>query len=137
MGNILRRALLPILAAIVGVGMLFYSAKVHRISVTEARESKKTIEFPMEMPQGPPQFSGGPPMDGFPPDGPPMGGPLPGEKPPMIKKTITVVQPVSLWELEPAIVRDVTVGGVQLLASGEIRRTYDSSSGKGPALCPT
>jgi len=37
-------------------------------------------------------------------------------------------------EPEWAIVRDVTVGGVALLANGHLKRTY---SGKPPSLCPS
>jgi hypothetical protein len=37
-------------------------------------------------------------------------------------------------EPEAAIVRDVTVGGVVLLANGHLKRTY---SGKPPSLCPS
>jgi hypothetical protein len=38
------------------------------------------------------------------------------------------------YEPESAIVRDVTIGGVTLLANGHLKRTY---TGKPPALCPT
>jgi hypothetical protein len=37
-------------------------------------------------------------------------------------------------EPESAIVRDMTFGGVELLANGHLKRTY---SGKPPSLCPT
>jgi hypothetical protein len=40
----------------------------------------------------------------------------------------------AITEPESAIVRDVTVGGVMLVADGQLKRTY---SGKPPALCPT
>ena len=35
---------------------------------------------------------------------------------------------------EQSIVRDVTVGGVERLPNGHLKRTY---SGKPPTLCPT
>jgi hypothetical protein len=37
-------------------------------------------------------------------------------------------------EAESVIVREVTIGGVELLANGHLKRTY---TGKPPALCPT
>jgi hypothetical protein len=37
-------------------------------------------------------------------------------------------------EPELAIVRDVTIGGLMLLPSGKLKRTY---SGAPPSLCPT
>jgi len=42
--------------------------------------------------------------------------------------------PVVLIESEPALVREVTVGGVARLPSGDIQRTY---SGQAPSQCPT
>ncbi|MHC4085346.1 MAG: hypothetical protein ACYSWZ_02880 [Planctomycetota bacterium] len=41
---------------------------------------------------------------------------------------------LSLDLREPAIIRDVTVGGLVRLDSGDIKRTY---SGKPPSACPT
>ncbi len=45
-----------------------------------------------------------------------------------------VVEPISLDLREPAIILDVTVGGLVRLDSGSIKRTY---SGKPPSACPT
>jgi len=147
MGTILRRALLPILLAIGGVAMILYGVLYHVTPVLEERESKITIDIPMPFqPEGPSPFPGGPPF----------GGP-----PPMIKKTITRTDQTTIMEREPGMTREVTVGGVELRVtgakihdnisvlawiekkagpvhvSGEILRTYDSKSGKGPASCPT
>ena len=41
-----------------------------------------------------------------------------------------------VFDLEPIIVRDVTVGGVELSEAGEIFRTYIAGE-KPPSLCPT
>jgi hypothetical protein len=48
----------------------------------------------------------------------------------VIKKTI-----VTTDEPEPRIIREVSVGGLMLAESGEIKRTYSGQDG--PALCPT
>ncbi len=45
-----------------------------------------------------------------------------------------VIEWLDLDLREPAIIRDVTVGGLVRLDSGAIRRTY---SGKPPSACPT
>jgi hypothetical protein len=45
-----------------------------------------------------------------------------------------VAEPLSLDLREPAIIFDVTVGGLVRLDSGTIKRTY---SGKPPSACPT
>jgi hypothetical protein len=123
MRSILRRACLPILLAVGGAAMLVYGVKCHLISVVEYRETKVTIDIPSP----------------FLPDeqSPDPGAPQFGGPPPPIKQTVTQIDRITIIEHEPAVTRDVTVGGVVLLASGEIKRTYDSSSGKGPALCPT
>jgi hypothetical protein len=41
----------------------------------------------------------------------------------------------TLDESEPALIREVTVGGLRRRASGELERTY--GEGEEPALCPT
>jgi hypothetical protein len=55
--------------------------------------------------------------------------------PPGIKyETVTETYSEAQKEPEWAIVREVTFGGVVLLANGQLKRTY---SGKPPSLCPT
>ena len=123
MWTILRRVYLPLLLAIGGAGMLLYGVVSHLIPVLEERETKITIDIPAPFQmEGPPPFPGAPPFAG---------------PPPTIKKTVTRTDRTTILEREAAMTREVTVGGVILLATGEIKRTYDSSSGKGPALCPT
>jgi hypothetical protein len=45
-----------------------------------------------------------------------------------------ISEPLSLELREPAVIFDVTVGGLVRLDSGTIKRTY---SGKPPSACPT
>lgn len=89
-------------------------------------ETKTTIDVPlMFSPSGEASPGGGPSF----PDGDPFGGP-----PRSIKKTVTRIDLTSVVESEPTLTREVTVGGVARLDSGELKRTY---TGKGPALCPS
>ena len=55
----------------------------------------------------------------------------PSPAPPQV---VGAEEPAALVESEPALVREVTVGGVKRLASGDIQRTY---SGQAPSQCPT
>jgi hypothetical protein len=72
----------------------------------------------------------GPPMDdGF--GDPGMTGMMP--PPPFldkIKETVVITEPAS----EASLMREVSIGGVTLLAEGILRRTY---SGDPPLLCPS
>jgi hypothetical protein len=115
------RALLPLLVFAGGIGCLVYGIGFHTASVAEEQE----IEVPIPPP---PTFIGpGQPFEGMP------GGPaFPGfpSFPSKAKEKVIVTADNS----EPRLIRDVTVGGLILLASGEIRRTY---SGEAPSLCPT
>jgi len=92
------------------------------------------MEPPLDQPPGfPAGFAPGilpPPGDGLAPGMPPPFG-LPA--PPPIKVIQTVVTVIE--EPEPRVVREVSVGGVTLALSGEIKRTY--SGEEGPSLCPT
>ena len=64
-----------------------------------------------------------------------MGGP-PGMMPPLPPGMGKITEKVIVTEKEPEpkLVHEVTFGGVTLLASGDIMRTY---SGAPPSLCPT
>ncbi|MHC5034353.1 MAG: hypothetical protein ACYTFZ_04900 [Planctomycetota bacterium] len=59
-------------------------------------------------------------------------GPLPGELPGFPGPPVTEI--VETSESEPRLIREVTVGGVTRLETGELQRTY---SGEAPSLCPT
>lgn len=138
---VIHRAILPVLLIGGGIASVVYGAMHHTVPVVEEREEEIDIapptpfgpEFPGEGPElgGPPGF--GPPEFGAPGLGPPGFGP-PGFGPPseLTKRKVKIF--VSEDEPEPAIIREVTIGGVVLLEPGKLKRTY---SGKPPSLCPT
>jgi len=148
MRTILLRAIVPLALLVAGIGSAIYGARHHVIPVVQEREEEISIPIPTlfgpgvpgpeEQPPsgGPPTPEGAPGAEGQTPGRePPMDGPPPMWQPPpefakVIKKTI-----VTTDEPEPKIIREVSVGGVTLADSGEIKRTY--SGEEGPALCPT
>jgi hypothetical protein len=123
-----RRAVVPALLLIGGLAALLYGAMFHSAPVLEERETKTTIEVPAPLPP--------PPLGENRPGAEPG---LPGEGPlgglPFVQQTVTRTDQVTLVESEPALMREVSVGGVVLLPSGQLKRTY--SGDKGPALCPS
>ena len=134
MWKTVRRALLPLLVLAVGIAVLVYGVKKHTARVFVEQEIEISLAPPGFPGAGmPPGFGGPPGMDGMPgfpgaPDGMPPFGPPPELQ--KMKRKITVGKD----EPELAIVRDVTIGGLMLLPSGELKRTY---SGAPPTLCPT
>jgi hypothetical protein len=131
--RIIRRALLPGLLVIYGLGALVHGMLFHPLPVLVEEETPTTIEIPLP--------SAGPPLpDPAAPDGPPgFPGGMPFGGPRMIKKTVMRVDVVTKMVMEPEVMRDVSVGGLVRLPpgdehAGELKRTY---SGKGPALCPS
>ncbi len=124
MWAIIRRAVVPAVLLVGGLASLIYGAIFHAVPVVEDHESETTIEVPAE-------FSPQPPMgENFAPDGAPFAAPLR-----MVKKKVTRVETVAALESEPAAMRDASVGGIELLESGELKRALVSN--EGPALCPT
>jgi hypothetical protein len=125
-GGIVRRAIVPAALVIAGMAALVEGFWHHPIPVLVERETKKTIDVPLPLPPGP--ALGGSFLPGM-----PFGGPS------VVKKTITQIELAPLVISEPDATRDVTIGGLERLASGEqagqLKRTYTGS--KGPALCPT
>jgi hypothetical protein len=100
----------------------------------------------MSPPSGNP-WMGGPPRDPWmspppPPPPPPSEEPAEEEKGPSDdsakKKPTAPAAPAKMTslDLEPVIIRDVTVGGLSRSVAGEIIRAY-VVGGKTPALCPT
>ena len=124
MGAILRRAIVPALLVIGGAASIIYGAMFHRAPVLVEQETTTTIEIPTDF-GPPPQFGQGGPLSGDAPFGMP---------PLSIKKEVTRIDVITRVESEAALTREVSIGGVALLPSGELKRTY---SGKGPALCPS
>ena len=100
------------LAAIVaGAAMVAYGAAF--------RSTPVLVEHKIEVPASP--FGEQGIFGQFPPGGP--AGPA-----------APTVELLTIDVSEPGVVFDVTVGGLERLASGEIKRTY---SGAPPAACPT
>lgn len=153
MWAMIQRIIVPGVLLGAGIVSAIYGTTRHVVEVVQEQEEE--ISIPVARPFGPGPFGpeggafpGGPPQDGGPPfaeaqppmdrppgDQPPMDGPPPFWQPPpmfekVIKKTITITD-----EPEPKVVREVSVGGLMLADSGEIKRTYSGQDG--PALCPT
>jgi hypothetical protein len=128
MWAIVRRAIVPVLLVIAGIVAIIEGVLYHPIPVFFETETTQTIEIPLVQPSSPPMDdpSAPPGMPG--PNGMPMGAPT------SIKQKVTRINRTDLVLTEPALTRDITVGGVVRTGMGELKRTY---SGKGPALCPT
>jgi hypothetical protein len=124
MWAIIRRAIVPATLLAGGLASLIYGAIFHAVPVVEDHESETTIEVPAELP---PRLPMG---ENFPPDGAPFFPPLQ-----MVKKKVTRVETVAALESEPAAMRDASVGAIELLESGELKRAAVST--EGPALCPS
>jgi hypothetical protein len=121
MRAIIRRAILPALLLIGGLASLIYGAMFHSLRLVEEHESETTIEVPAEFAP--------PPGGELPPGGAPFGEPLP-----FVKKTVKRVELVAVMESEPAVIRDASVGRIEVLDSGELKRNQRD---EGPALCPS
>ena len=120
MWAVVRRAIVPSALAIAGLVLLVEGILHHPIPVLVKQETTKTIDDP------PPPRSAFSRRMGF-------------SRPAVVKQTVTLTELVALVISEPDATRDVTVGGLARLDSGEhageLQRTY--SGDKGPALCPT
>ncbi len=149
MWRLVRRAIGPSLGLVAGVAALAYGLSKHAERAFEEQTEEIEIAVSDFGPPGmppefagppgmPPEFAGPPGMPGMesPPGFPgPPPGMLPFGPPPPRKQKVTQTTIVEKTLLEPAIVRDVTIGGLVREPRG-LRRTY-SSSGPPPALCPT
>jgi hypothetical protein len=133
-GAFIRRVIVPVGLAIAGLVAIVEGVWYHPIPVLVKTETTKTISIPLVIPPGPdmngPLSPGG--RSPFPPG-------MPFGRPNVMKQTVTETTWDSLVISEPDATRDVTVGGLERIVSGEhageLKRTY--SGGKGPALCPT
>lgn len=146
--TIFQRALLPTVMLGLGIASLVWGAKHHVLEVFEEQEIEISVAPPPEMvqptappmgmPMGPDAMGGGM-MPGFPGDpgfGPPgMAGPAPimAGPPPEVQKIKQIVM-ISKEEPENQVVFEITIGGLALLETGELKRTY---TGAPPSLCPT
>ncbi len=115
----IRCAILPGLLILGGLASLIYGARFHYLPVITKEAAKKNIDIPAALSQIPQPFSG---AQGF-------GAPAQTQK-----QTVRSMEVVLIKISEPALIRDVTVGGVALNKSDKLERTY---SGKAPSLCPT
>jgi hypothetical protein len=115
----IKRGVFPGLLLILGLSSLIYGSRFHSEPVLTERKTEVTIEVPDVSSEIPPPFSDNPQF---------VGPPL------MRKKTVQKTEEVAVYLTEPTIIRDVTVGGLALNKSSELKRTY---SGKPPSLCPT
>ncbi len=144
MSKVIRRAIVPLLLLLAAAAAIQYGAAHHSVPVLVEEQEEVTIDVPNPFvppgfgldpnssPPGMPPFGPqgfGDPSFGSPPFGP---GPF-GASP--IKEVVTRSIQTAKDLPEPALIRDVTVGGVVRLASGQLKRTY--SGDQGPSLCPT
>ena len=127
MRAVITRAIVPALLLLGGIAALVYGAKFHTAAVFEEKEIEEKIPSPFGMP---PPFAKSPQGLPFPPGAAPAWPDAMDFPVQVIKHKVLVPHDQS----EPALIRDATVGGVVLLSSGELKRTY---SGKAPSLCPT
>jgi hypothetical protein len=115
---------------LLSAGVVSFVCGVCRHPITVEEEKERDVQMLVPAPPTPGQLPFGPPEE--------AAGPEASEAPPappgMKFETVTEKYVETLEEPEPTIVREVTVGGVALLANGHLKRTY---SGKPPALCPT
>jgi hypothetical protein len=108
-----------------GIACLVLGTAGRTIPVSEEQEIEVELAPPPFALPGQPGFGA--------PGGDPMAGPgMFGPPPFMEKVTETVI--ITEEESEFTLIRETTIGGVALLASGELRRLY---SGEVPSLCPT
>ncbi len=133
--TILQRALLPIAMLGLGVASLVWGANHHVLEVFEEQEIEISIAPPPELmdPMGLP----GDPNGGFPGDpgldGPAGMPPFMAGPPPELQKVKQVVM-ISKEVPESQAIFEITIGGLALLETGELKRTY---TGAPPSLCPT
>jgi hypothetical protein len=119
MWNFIRRAIFPGILLIVGFASLMYGAKYHFVPVLTEQKTEMTIDIPVAFSQIPPPFPGAQQFDGH---------------PQTRKQVVQRTEEITIKESEPALIRDVTVGGVAFNEFHKLKRTY---SGKAPSLCPT
>lgn len=129
MWGFIKRTFVPGVLLLAGIASLVYGTAFHVVPVTEEQEIEKKIIVPTAFGppgMGDPFFAGGFPEEESSDDEDPF------SSTPTRKVKVRVVKTYD--QSEPSLVREVTFGGVVLLASGELRRTY---SGTPPSLCPS
>jgi hypothetical protein len=122
------RTVSPIALFLVGAALVVYGATSHVTRVLVEQETEPAESSgPRAEPPSP--FDDGP----WPPADPFSLNP-PSEPAPSEADTAPQMEIVALFEPEPSLIRDVTVGGLMLLPDGDLKRTY---VGAPPAQCPT
>jgi hypothetical protein len=134
MWTLLRRTIVPAVLFVGGVSMLVYGGRFHITPVVEETVEETTLKIPNPLWFTPiiiEQYGGLGVLgeDGMPDPNSALAADYPPET---VKKKIK--SEVTKQESEPALIREVTFGGVVLKESGAIWRTY---TGEAPSLCPT
>ena len=127
MGRILQRNVLPSLLLIAAGASIVYGMRYHAAAVIEEQEVEVSILVPLP-------FAPGPQMGDLALGQPFRMGQMADQPPAFMKRTVKRIAREIRLDLEPSLTRDVTIGGLARLKSGEIRRTYH---GRPPSLCPT
>ena len=137
MRRIILQTIPPALLFCAGIGCLIYGIAYHKLPVSAEQEIEVNIAPP-------PMYAppGGTPFDpGHGPDGRQVGlvhelamGSPPMMGPPAAATKIKEKVFVTSDRTELALIREVSVGGVTLLDSGQLMQTY---TGEPPSLCPT
>jgi hypothetical protein len=152
MWSMIQRIIAPGVLLAAGIVSAMHGMSGHVVEVIQEHEEE--VSIPVPTPFGPGPFGpereplpGGLAPDGGPPfaevqppgprpmDQPPMDGPPPFWRPPPVFEKVIKITTVTTDEPEPKIIREVSVGGLTLADSGEVKRTYSGQGG--PALCPT
>lgn len=116
---VFRRAVLPALVLLSGLAFLVFGSRFHNLPVLAEEKTEVTIEVPVPMTPDNMAFPGGQDF----------------QAPPQFRKqTVKNTKIITINEFEPMLIHEVTIGGVVLDKSNDLKRTY---SGKAPSLCPT
>ena len=104
----------------------------HTTPVVEARETETTIDVPLPVPP-PRAFERGSPFGG-----PRVSGrdAVWRARRPWSRRPSSESESVTVNQSEPSMIREVTVGGVELAKSGEIKRIESRWRREGPGTVP-
>lgn len=119
--------LLPVVLILLGLGQLIYGVGFHVQPVLTEQEAEAPPPRPFA-PVPPPFQSSDDALED-------SGEVIYYGEPPLPPAPPLEPEIVTIQETEPHLIKDVTVGGVIRLASGELKRTYRGDAQ--PLLCPT
>jgi hypothetical protein len=134
---LVRRVVLPLVLVTGGIAAVVYGARHHSKTVFAQHDEEQTIDVRIPGPVMPRHFQPSP-------FGGPPGFPF-GDEPEFrtVKKRVLVPVTTSSVEFEPALMREITFGGIEWRdtrgESGEPegRNLWKTYSGQPPSLCPT